>query len=127
LYIIPADLEFYKYPLIGRFIQFSDIFQEMGFFMSPVASYDALALMRQFSENTAAVVAEAQEVLNLSNKKSTLKGDLATDENTRPDKQPRMVHISYSFDVHCPLYVAYDLHSEKALFISRSDFSRIYT
>jgi hypothetical protein len=65
-------------------------FQEMGFFMSPVASYDALALMRHFSENTAAVVAEAQEVLNVSNKKSAAKGDLAHDENTRPDKQPRM-------------------------------------
>jgi hypothetical protein len=85
----------------------------MGLFFSPVASYDALALMRQFSENTAAMVAEAQEVLNLSNKKSTLQGDLATDENTRPDKQPRMVHISYSFDLHCLFYVAYDLQSEK--------------
>lgn len=66
--------------------------------MSPVASYDALALMRHFSENTASVAAEAQEVLN-SNKKSTSKGELAIDENTRPDKQPRMVHISYSFDL----------------------------
>ncbi|KAJ4819443.1 Myb [Rhynchospora pubera] len=65
-------------------------FQEMGFFMSPVATYDALALMRHFSENTAAVVAEAQEVLNVSNKKSTLKGDIIHDENTRPDKQPKM-------------------------------------
>ncbi|KAJ3703591.1 hypothetical protein LUZ61_007296 [Rhynchospora tenuis] len=65
-------------------------FQEMGFFMSPVATYDALALMQHFSENTAAVVAEAQEVLNVSNKKSTLKGDLVHDENTRPDKQPKM-------------------------------------
>ncbi|XP_078174341.1 transcription factor MYB3R-4-like [Carex rostrata] len=65
-------------------------FQEMGFFMSPVASYDALAQMQHFSENTADVVAEAQEVLNASNKKSTAKGDLAHDENTRPDKQPRM-------------------------------------
>lgn len=74
--------------------------------MSPVASYDALALMRHFSENTADVVAEAQEVLNASNKKSTAKGDLAHDENTRPDKQPRMVHISYSFNPHSVFYDA---------------------
>ncbi|KAF3337972.1 transcriptional activator Myb-like protein [Carex littledalei] len=43
-----------------------------------------------FSENTSPVVAEAQEVVSASNKKSAAKRELARDENSRPSKQPRM-------------------------------------
>lgn len=40
------------------------ILQDIGYFISPGdRSYDAIGLMRQFNEHTAAVVAEAQEVL----------------------------------------------------------------
>ncbi|WOL02182.1 Myb-related protein 3R-1-like isoform X2 [Canna indica] len=47
----------------------SDIsFEDMGYFLSPGdRGYDAIGLMRQFSEHTASVVAEAKEVLRSGN------------------------------------------------------------
>ncbi|XP_072999464.1 transcription factor MYB3R-1 isoform X2 [Typha latifolia] len=50
--------------LSGNRIDTDLTYQDVGYFMSPgERTYDAIGLMRQFSEQTAAVVAEAHEVL----------------------------------------------------------------
>ncbi|XP_008795071.2 transcription factor MYB3R-1-like isoform X1 [Phoenix dactylifera] len=50
--------------LPGHRIDTDITFEDIGYFMSPVdRTYDAIGLMKQLSEHTASVVAEAQEVL----------------------------------------------------------------
>lgn len=55
-------------------------FQDIGYFMSPGdRSYDAIGLMKQISEQTAAAYANAQEVLGNETPKSLLKEKLNRD------------------------------------------------
>ncbi|KAF8400803.1 hypothetical protein HHK36_014105 [Tetracentron sinense] len=57
--------------------------EDIGYFMSPGdRSYDAIGLMRQLREHTAAVVAEAQEVLANENHELPLKERHSSDQNS---------------------------------------------
>ncbi|XP_043724473.1 transcription factor MYB3R-1-like isoform X2 [Telopea speciosissima] len=57
--------------------------EDIGYFMSPgERSYDAIGLMKQLSEHTAAAVAEAQEILASENPKISSKEKCSTDQNS---------------------------------------------
>ncbi|KAJ4953057.1 hypothetical protein NE237_029889 [Protea cynaroides] len=57
--------------------------EDIGYFMSPgERSYDAIGLMKQLSEHTAAAVAEAQEILASENPEIPSKERCSTDENS---------------------------------------------
>ncbi|XP_042488182.1 transcription factor MYB3R-1-like isoform X2 [Macadamia integrifolia] len=57
--------------------------EDIGYFMSPgERSYDAIGLMKQLSEHTAAAVAEAQEILASENPGVPSKERLSTDQNS---------------------------------------------
>lgn len=62
--------------------------QEVGYFMSPGdRSYDAIGLMKEVSEQTAAACASAQEVLGNETPQSLLKGRRGKYENHHKDKK----------------------------------------
>ncbi|XP_043706444.1 transcription factor MYB3R-1-like isoform X2 [Telopea speciosissima] len=57
--------------------------EDIGYFMSPgERSYDAIGLMKQLSEHTAAAVAEAQEILASENPGIPSKERCSTDQNS---------------------------------------------
>lgn len=61
--------------------------QEVGFFMSPGdRSYDAIGLMKEVGEHTAAACANAQEVLGNETPQSLLKGRRGKYENQNKGK-----------------------------------------
>ncbi|KAL0557743.1 hypothetical protein IC582_006294 [Cucumis melo] len=62
--------------------------EEVGYFMSPGdRSYDAIGLMKEVSEQTAAACASAQEVLGNETPQSLLKGRRSKYENHHKDKK----------------------------------------
>lgn len=62
------------YGLCCSFIDICDFLQDIGYFMSPGdKSLDAIGLMKQISEHTAAAYANAQEVLGNETPKTLLK------------------------------------------------------
>ena len=61
--------------LYGSLLILANNFQDIGYFMSPGdRSYDAIGLMKQISEQSAAAYANAQEVLGNETPKTLLKG-----------------------------------------------------
>ncbi|XP_042477936.1 transcription factor MYB3R-1-like isoform X2 [Macadamia integrifolia] len=57
--------------------------EDIGYFMSPgERSYDAIGLMKQLSEHTAAAVAEAQEILASENPEMSSKERCSTNQNS---------------------------------------------
>ncbi|XP_019704522.1 transcription factor MYB3R-1 isoform X2 [Elaeis guineensis] len=79
--------------LPGHTINTDITFEDIGYFMSPVdRTYDAIGLMKQLSEHSASVVAEAQEVLasgspgGVSDKRHSGKENFQK-ENIQSDKE----------------------------------------
>jgi myb proto-oncogene protein len=63
-----------KYMVYGSFIDICYFLQDIGYLMSPGdKSLDAITLMKQISEHTAAAYASAQEVLGNETPKTLLK------------------------------------------------------
>lgn len=81
--------------MLGVFLLIHEIaLQDMGFFMSPGdRSYDAIGLMKQISEHTAAAYANAHEVLGNETPDTLLKerqkdrGIVDLDKNNAPPSQ----------------------------------------
>ncbi|URD88852.1 Myb-like DNA-binding domain [Musa troglodytarum] len=71
----------------------TDMFEDIGYFLSPGdRSYDAIGLMKQLSEHTAAVVSEAQEILRSGNPikmshEPKFDKKKFSEENVEPDKE----------------------------------------
>ncbi|XP_020097052.1 uncharacterized protein LOC109716141 isoform X2 [Ananas comosus] len=69
-------------PVQGHRIDTDVLYQDMGLFVSPGdRTYDAIGLMKQLSEQTAALVAEAHEVLASGNREASLDGRNSDKEN----------------------------------------------
>ncbi|XP_010254092.1 PREDICTED: myb-related protein 3R-1-like isoform X2 [Nelumbo nucifera] len=74
--------------------------EDIGFLLSPGdRSYDAIGLMRQLSEHTAAALAEAQEVLASENTEIYLKEERQSDQNLAQESfvdNEKEIHVSLS-------------------------------
>lgn len=70
------------------FLMVGGYLQEVGYFMSPGdnRSYDAIGLMKEVGEHTAAACANAQEVLGNETPQSLLKGRRGKYENQNKEK-----------------------------------------
>lgn len=64
-------------------------FQDIGYFLSPgERTYDAIGLMRQLNEHTAAVMAEAQEILASGNPESDAPQNSSGRNSQFQEKEP---------------------------------------
>ncbi|KAJ0962577.1 hypothetical protein J5N97_027699 [Dioscorea zingiberensis] len=74
----------------GQRIDADITFEDLGYFMSPGdRSYDAFGLMRQLSEHTAAVVAEAHEILASGNSKDVSVRKLEKENSSKEKSQTK--------------------------------------
>lgn len=77
----PRD-SFFFFSFLCIFIIYFNLLQDIGYFLSPGdRSYDAIGLMKQLSEHTAAAFADAQEVLGDETPETILKGRCSKNQN----------------------------------------------